>query len=235
MTFSLIGAASHVLRIGDQWENRARSEEANFRTTMTPECQECPYLRKFPYPVQMLIVDQWKLAARSLADGDEPAGELPDELICPVDCLFWRQYQLPCRHLWHYNIVFDAFQEVNWTVWAEMFEDSGFEVYETSTRLDFDHHKEVERSDRHMLQMREVLDAIKDKYYEIAEYTAEWTAEERNPQIKRWLDWLEKLTGPIRRRGVEEALQELEDEETTTLAMTMAAEESRNRRRDDDE
>ena len=58
ITFSLTGAANHVIRIGDQWENRARSEEANFRTTMTPECQECPHLRKFPYPVQMLIVDQ---------------------------------------------------------------------------------------------------------------------------------------------------------------------------------
>lgn len=182
MTFSLAGAATHVIQIKDQWENRARSEEANFRTTMTPECQECPHLRKFPYPVQILIVDQWKLAAKSLADGDEPAGELPDELTCPVDYLFWRQYQLPCRHLWHYNIIFDAFQEVNWTVWVKMFEDSGFEVYETSTRLDYDYHEEVERSDRHMLQMRGVLDAIKDKYYEIAEHTANWTAKERNLQ-----------------------------------------------------
>ena len=99
VTFSLKGAASHVIRIGDQWENRAGQEEISFRTTTTPECQECPHLRKFPYPVQKLIVDQWKLAAKSLTDGDEPAGELPDELICPVDCLFWRQYQLPCKHL----------------------------------------------------------------------------------------------------------------------------------------
>ena len=88
MTFSLTGAATHVIRIGNQWENRARGEEISFRTTMTLESQECPHLRKFPYLVQRLIADQWKLAAKSLADGDEPAGEMPDQLICSIDCLF---------------------------------------------------------------------------------------------------------------------------------------------------
>lgn len=92
-TNSLVLLFDHeCIRIVDQWENRAHQEIINFRTTTTPECQECPHLRKFPYPVQKLIVDQWKLAAGTLADGEEPAGELPDQLTCPVDCLFWRQY-----------------------------------------------------------------------------------------------------------------------------------------------
>ena len=191
VTFSLTGAAIHVIRIGDQWKNRASQELISFRITTTPECQECLHLRKFPYPVQKFIVDQWKLAAKSLADGDEPAGELPDELTCPVDCLFWRQYQLPCKHLWHYNIVFDVFREANWAVWAEMFEDSGFEVYETSLRLDCEE-EEIEGPDRYGLQMRETLDAIKEKYYEMVDHTADWTAEERNPRTQQWLSWLDK-------------------------------------------
>ena len=236
MTFSLIGAANHVIRVGDQWENRARQEAINFRTTMTPECQECSQFRKFPYPVQKLIVDQWKLAAKELADGDMPADELPDELICPVDCLFWRRYQLPCKHLWHYNIVFDAFQQSNWTIWAEMFEDSGFEVYETSARLKVECHEEIEEVNHHMLQMREVLNAIKEKYYEIVEHTADWTSEERSSQMQRWIDWLNKLTGPIKRRGVEEAMRQLEEEETAALATAKAVETAgRNKRQRDEE
>ena len=215
MTFSLTGAANHVIRVGDQWENRARAEKASFRTTSTAECQECPHLRKFPFPVQKLIVDQWKLAAKSLVDGEAPAGEMPDELTCLVDCLFYRQYQLPCRHLWQYHIVFETFQESDWLAWAEKFEDSGFEVYETSARLNIERHEDIEEPDRHMLQMREVLDTIKEKFYEVMEHTADWTAEERNPQIERWLGLLEKLTGLIRRQGVEEALQELKDEAAT--------------------
>lgn len=126
---------------------------------------------------------------------------------------------------------------MDWTAWAEMFENSGFEVYETSVRLSCER-EEMEGPDRHALQMRETLNAIKEKYYEIAEHTADWTAEERNPQIQRWLDWLEKLTGPIRSRGVKEALQELEDEETANLTIARLAEDQtkgRKRQRDEEE
>lgn len=49
-----------------------------------------------------------------------------------------------------------------------MFEDSGFEVYKTSARLDCE--EEIEGPDRYALKMRETLDAIKEKYYKIAEY-----------------------------------------------------------------
>ncbi len=115
MTFSLTGTANHALRIGDQWENRAKSEETSFRTITTPECRDFPPLAKFPYPVQKLIVEQYKEAVKIIANEDEPAGELSDQLICSINCLFYRQYQLPCRHLWHYNILFDSFQEKDWT------------------------------------------------------------------------------------------------------------------------
>lgn len=90
--------------------------------------------------------------------------------------------------MWHYNIVFDAFQQSNWVTWAEIFEDSGFEIYETSASLEVERHEEIEGADRHMLQIKEVLDAIKEKYYEIVEHTTDWTAEERNPQMQRGID-----------------------------------------------
>lgn len=93
-----------------------------------------------------------------------------------------------------------------------MFENSGFEIYETSVCLEIERDEEVEKSDRHLLQMREMLDAIKKKYYEIIEYTADWSIEEKTPHIQRWLNWLSKLTGPIRGQAVEEALEGIKDE-----------------------
>jgi hypothetical protein len=54
-----------------------------------------------------------------------------------------------------------------------MFEDSEFEMYETTTKLNFERDEDVKRSNRHILQMREVLDIIKEKYYEIVEHTAD--------------------------------------------------------------
>ncbi len=63
--------------------------------------------------------------------------------------------------------------------------------------------------DKRFLEVREVIDSIKDRHYEIAEQTANWTMEERTPAIVRWIEQLAYLTGPRRGRGVNRALQEL--------------------------
>ena len=36
---------------------------------------------------------------------------------------------------------------------------------------------------------------------------AEWTKEEKDPHIARWLAWLDKLTRPIQKTGVAQALK----------------------------
>ena len=104
----------HVLRISDQWGNRARREESTFRTTVTPECKDYPMLKSFPYPVQKLIVDQYKKEAEAIENDEKPADEMSDVLICFVSYLFYRQYQLSCRHLWQYNILFNSFEARHW-------------------------------------------------------------------------------------------------------------------------
>lgn len=117
-----------------------------------------------------------------------------------------------------------------------MFEDSGFEIYETSIRMKCETEK-MEKTNRQTLQMRETLKTIKEKYYEIAEHTADWSAEERASQIQRWLNWLDKLTKPIRSRGVKEALQKLKKKKTAALAVTVRfeAQKGKKRQRDDDD
>ena len=67
--FSLLGCASHVLRIGDQWEQRAKDEAALWRSTRSAECQDYPDLARFPGPVQELIVGQLKKGQQNAADG----------------------------------------------------------------------------------------------------------------------------------------------------------------------
>lgn len=42
--------------------------------------------------------------------------------------------------------------------------------------------------------------------------------------MQQWIDWLDKLTGPIRRQGVEETLRELKDIETAALTTARVAE-----------
>lgn len=82
-------------------------------------------------------------------------------IICFVNYLFWRQYQFLCKHLWHYNIVFDLFQQFNWKMWTKMFKNNEFEIYETSIKLKIERHEKIEKMNHHMLQMKKVLNVIK--------------------------------------------------------------------------
>ncbi len=97
-----------------------------------------------------------------------------------------------------------------------MFEDGGFEIYESTTKeyAIKDIHDAIGAPDRRLLEVREVLDQIKDRYYDIAEATStpDWTADERDLFIAKWVDQLSKLTGPIRKRGVRQAMEELQEE-----------------------
>ena len=59
-----------------------------------------------------------------------------------------------------------------------MFENNDFEIYETSIKLKIERYEKIKKTDRHMLQMKKILNAIKEKYYEIAEHIADWNSEE---------------------------------------------------------
>lgn len=96
-----------------------------------------------------------------------------------------------------------------------MFEDCGFEVYEgtTKTYQIKEVYEEIDGPSREMLQVREVLDDIKKKFYEIEEITSTMDQEVRRQVGNRWVQYLRKLTGPIRQQGAQQALQELRDDD----------------------
>ena len=54
-----------------------------------------------------------------------------------------------------------------------MFEDEDFEIYESITKkyIVKNIHDVIETSNKHLLKMREILDHIKNRYYEIVERT----------------------------------------------------------------
>lgn len=66
----------------------------DFRTTYTPECQNYPQLAFFSYSVQSLLVEQYKIARKEIVTGKKPQESIKDDLVCPTEYLFYRQYQL---------------------------------------------------------------------------------------------------------------------------------------------
>ena len=68
-TFSFSGVISHVLTIGDQWEQQATNLEVLWFKTCVAECSDYPKLAKFPGLIQSLIVDQLKAAKKATEEG----------------------------------------------------------------------------------------------------------------------------------------------------------------------
>ena len=209
LRFSLSEVASYTLKIADQWELREEEAAVSFRTQQSAECITYPQLARFPGPIQKLIVGQLKKALEAQDEGDiTKLGEIPrnlnNELSCT--CLFYRQYQLPCSHLWQFNLMSNEFTEADWNRWAYLFEEGGFEIYENITRDIYD---EPDGPSKHMLDVREVLDEIKAKFYELEAGTAKWEDDVRERISAQWVAMLRQMTGPIRQRGAQEALQEL--------------------------
>ena len=118
--------------------------------------------------------------------------------------------------------VFDA---SHWEKWAYMFEDCGFEVYEgtTKTYQIREIYNAIDGPSRQMLQLREVLDSIKNRFYEFKELTSTLDPEVRKEWGQKWVELLQKLTGDIRQRGAEEALEELRAEGHKPEEMELAA------------
>lgn len=130
--FSLAGAANHIMKIADQLEQQGHHAVIKFRSIRTAEYTQYSDLELFPGPVQSLIVDQLKQAMKAIDEGEPPKRELEDDLIC--QCLFYRSYQLPCRYIWQFQLFHDVITARDWRRWANMFEDGGSEIYESTTK-----------------------------------------------------------------------------------------------------
>ena len=94
-----------------------------------------------------------------------------------------------------------------------MFEESGFEIYETMTTeyAAKDIYDEPGGPNKHVLEVREVLDDIKNMFYNMNEVMADWDTEKRNKVSKQFVRTLRKITGPVRQQGAEEAVKQLDE------------------------
>lgn len=125
---SLTSCAKHVMITAKDYNIRARAAELDFRTKRHPMVLENPWMESLPYPVQVLIIDELKIAEKKAKEcDDDDSRELLDEVSCL--CSFYRQYQLPCRHIWSNDKVFGCLRDEDFERYKCMWEDCGFETY----------------------------------------------------------------------------------------------------------
>ena len=205
--FSLEGLLRTLHEVAVRWDRKAELREAQFRTKNLSEAVAFPPLRLFPFPIQKLLTKELR-HAQQLINDCMPLKPSPDPRSCSCD--FWKSYNIPCRHIWQRELKFGVIRDEDWTNYADLFDEAGFEVYETLDRnikIDpIQDHGEQNEIDRQTLAAREQWDQLRSKWYELCEESNEFTEQERAQIRRRWVEELCTLCDPLLRTSARQLL-----------------------------
>ena len=139
-----------------------------------------------------------------MVEDNEELMSLEDENICT--CSFYRRYQLPCRHIWANHLLYSCLKKEDYKRWAYMWEESGYEIYETMESIYIERgiNDEIGAPERHRLEVRETLESIKARYYGIEGQARELHPDVGDQLIRWWLNKLTTVSGEVWKAGIEE-------------------------------
>jgi hypothetical protein len=208
--FSLVGIAKHVLAHAEDFDLQAAKVKSSFKSRVLPLVAKFPQLQVFPYPVQKLLAPEISAAISKHEDGEEPrvfeAEDSQENSRAPVcDCRFFQKWQLPCCHIWQHHLYFGSLTESAMETWKWMWEDGGYELYETRV-TQWEAHRvkdEIGAPLRKRLDLGEVLTSFRTRFYAMEESvrTLESSAAER--VMDWWLGRLHEVLGSLGDDGLE--------------------------------
>lgn len=122
-------------------------------------------IRKFPYPFQQLLVKE----ACAVMGRLEKGKGAPGLTLLECYCLFRSRYLLPCRHIFHehsYGAIKLLTADV-WKTFQELFEESGFEVYERRELVieEITKTEQQKKEENLKLTVNELNERVRDKYW----------------------------------------------------------------------
>ena len=134
-----------------------------------------------------------------------------DVVICFVFCVFYRQYSFFCRHMWYFHLLYDVFISHNWNRWIFMFEKNEYEIYETIIKkyVINEIYEIIDAFDKILLKVREILNIIKKRYYDLKNCTTNMNFAKRHTLIYNWLKQFKTLTSFIRKQKMKNVLRQL--------------------------
>lgn len=147
-------------------------------------------IRQFPFPIQQLIVREACAVEGRIEKGKEAPGLV--SLYC--HCLFFRRYLLPCRHIFHEHMYGSKklLTSNAWKQLQQMFEESGFEIYEHRELVEeLSGKTEIEKiAENQRSMMNELIERTHNAYWAIEE---KGNLEEKSRFIKRLTACLEPV------------------------------------------
>jgi len=157
----LIGACHIIVDVDDKRRRASEKVGFNFRlkklSVADIDDDILQQLHRFPYPIQMLIANEFAGMTSRIAKGKPP----PNLATAECHCLFFNRYMLPCRHVFHQHLYGDAQLLANdvWQAFQSTFEEAGFEVYEHRERIELPEPMETQ-AQREARQRRQALDEL---------------------------------------------------------------------------
>jgi hypothetical protein len=161
----ILGAVQNIINIDCKKRSDSKKVAFDFRTKKISahgvEDDIIDEIHKFPFLLQHLIVKEACAVMNRLEKGKGTPGLT--SLDC--HCLFRNRYLLPCKHIFHEHMYGNTklLTADVWKMFQGMFEESGFEVYESResviTFVQTEKQKEVENQ---RLTVAELTERVHD-------------------------------------------------------------------------
>ncbi|CAB5186668.1 unnamed protein product [Rhizophagus irregularis] len=128
----LIGAVHNIVNI--DYKKRSEAKIASFDfcikkiSAYSVDDDILEEIKKFPFPFQQLIIKE----ACAVMNRLEKGKGVPGLASLDCHCLFRHRYLLPCKHIFHEHMYGNKLLTSDvWQMFHEIFEESGFEMYES--------------------------------------------------------------------------------------------------------
>uniref|UniRef100_U9TK48 MULE transposase domain-containing protein n=1 Tax=Rhizophagus irregularis (strain DAOM 181602 / DAOM 197198 / MUCL 43194) TaxID=747089 RepID=U9TK48_RHIID len=167
----LIGAAHKVVNVDCKKRSEAESASFDFRikkiSAYGVDGDILEEIQKFPFPFQQLIIREACAVINRLEKGKSTPG------LTSLDCfcLFRHRYLLPCKHIFHEHMYGNKLLTTDvWQMFREIFEESGFEVYESrESFIEYVQTEQQKNAENRRIAVGELTERMRDRYWRVEE------------------------------------------------------------------
>ena len=162
-----LGAVHNIVNIDHKKRSETESTSFDFRikkiSTYGVDDDILKEIQKFPFPFQQLIIKEACAVMNRLEKGKGVPG---------------LRYLLPCKHIFHEYMYGNKLLTPDvWQMFREIFEESGFEVYESRELfIEYVQTEQQKSAEDRRIAVSELTERMRDRYYRVEETgNAEWT------------------------------------------------------------
>jgi hypothetical protein len=171
LRFFTLGAVRGIVNIDCKKRSEAESVVFNYRVKKVSaygvDDDILEEIQKFPLPFQKLMIKE----ACAVMNRLEKGKGVPGLTSLDCFCLFRHRYLLPCKHIFHEHMYGNKLLTSDvWRMFHEIFEESGFEVYESRvTFVEYIQTEQQKSAENRKIAVGELTERVRDMYWRVEE------------------------------------------------------------------